>query len=102
MLGEGALEGQVVWKRVLAAIEEIRRTDPADGPGGRRTKTLAPLRRGFSLPAPDLEADYRDRHCYQRLQSRFCYQIRYQMGETTYSATFKMTQKYMIYLVFTS
>ncbi len=31
MLGEGALEGQVVWKRVLAAIEEIRRTDPADG-----------------------------------------------------------------------
>ncbi len=31
MLAKGDLEGQAVWKRILAAVEEIARTEPADG-----------------------------------------------------------------------
>ncbi len=31
MLAIGDLEGQAVWKRILAATEEIRRTEPAEG-----------------------------------------------------------------------
>jgi hypothetical protein len=30
MLERGDLEGLAVWKRTLAAIEEIRRTEPAE------------------------------------------------------------------------
>ena len=31
MLEKGDLEGLAVWKRILAAIEEIKRTEPAEG-----------------------------------------------------------------------
>jgi len=31
MLEKGALEGLAVWKRILRAVEEIARTEPADG-----------------------------------------------------------------------
>ncbi len=31
MLAKGDLEGLAAWKRILAAIEEIRRTEPTAG-----------------------------------------------------------------------
>ncbi len=31
MLEKGGLEGLAAWKRILAAIEEIRRTEPTAG-----------------------------------------------------------------------
>jgi hypothetical protein len=31
MLARGDMDGLAVWKRILAAIEEIRRTELADG-----------------------------------------------------------------------
>ncbi len=31
MLEKGDLEGLAAWKRILAATEEIRRTEPAEG-----------------------------------------------------------------------
>jgi hypothetical protein len=31
MLEEGAIDGQRVWKRVLAAVKEIQRQEPREG-----------------------------------------------------------------------
>ncbi len=31
MLDRGDMDGLAVWKRILAAVEEIARTEPADG-----------------------------------------------------------------------
>ncbi len=31
MLDKGSLDGQRVWKRVLAAVEEIQREEPREG-----------------------------------------------------------------------
>ncbi len=31
MLAKGDLEGQVVWKRIVRAVEEIQREEPAPG-----------------------------------------------------------------------
>ncbi len=31
MLAKGDVDGLAAWKRILAAIEEIRRTEPAEG-----------------------------------------------------------------------
>ncbi len=31
MLEKGDLEGQAVWKRIVRAVEEIRRTEPTAG-----------------------------------------------------------------------
>jgi hypothetical protein len=31
MLEEGSLDGQRVWKRVLAAVKEIQRREPQEG-----------------------------------------------------------------------
>ncbi len=31
MLEKGSLDGQRVWKRVLAAVKEIQREEPRDG-----------------------------------------------------------------------
>ncbi len=31
MLEKGDLEGQTVWKRIVWAVEEIRRTEPTAG-----------------------------------------------------------------------
>ncbi len=34
MLDKGSLDGQRVWKRVLAAVKEIQRQEPREGGGG--------------------------------------------------------------------
>ncbi len=31
MLAKGDLEGQAAWKRIVRAVEEMQRTDPAEG-----------------------------------------------------------------------
>jgi len=74
MLEKGAIDGQRVWKRVLAAVKEIQREEPREGEAVNRG-VLTSCRRDFfptiaqarKLASREMVRDLHHQHCHSHI-----------------------------------